>query len=64
MTTLLLSPNTFLGHERVTRVNYPGLPDSPYSENVKRYLQDGKAAGILSFDIIGGKEAGTKFIDA
>ncbi len=51
-------------HERVARVNYPGLPDSPHSENVKRYLRDGKAAGILSFDIIGGKEAGAKFIDA
>ncbi len=53
-----------LQHERVTRVTYPGLPGHPDSKNVKRYLRDGKAAGILSFDIIGGRESGTKFIDA
>jgi O-acetylhomoserine (thiol)-lyase len=50
-------------HPQVKWVNYAGLKDSPYRENCKRYC-DGKAAGILSFGIDGGIEAGSRFIDA
>jgi O-acetylhomoserine (thiol)-lyase len=50
-------------HPQVTWVNYAGLHDSPYRENCKKFC-GGKAAGILSFGIDGGIEAGTKFIDA
>jgi O-acetylhomoserine (thiol)-lyase len=50
-------------HPLVTWVNYAGLDDSPYHENCKTFC-DGKAAGILSFGIEGGLEAGTRFIDA
>jgi O-acetylhomoserine (thiol)-lyase len=43
-------------------VNYAALPDSPYNEVAQR-ITKGKASGILSFGIEGGKEAGGRFID-
>jgi O-acetylhomoserine (thiol)-lyase len=52
-----------LKHPQVKWVNYAGLKESPYRDNCKRYC-DGKAAGILSFGIDGGIEAGSRFIDA
>jgi len=50
-------------HPQVKWVNYAGLKDSPYHDNCKRFC-NGRAAGILSFGIDGGIEAGTQFIDA
>ena len=50
-------------HSRVRWVNYAGLKDSPQRENCKKFC-GGKAAGILSFGIDGGSEAGGRFIDA
>ena len=50
-------------HPQVRWVNYAGLKDSPYRDNCKKYC-NGKAAGILSFGIEGGFEAGGRFIDA
>ncbi|MCB1707294.1 MAG: aminotransferase class I/II-fold pyridoxal phosphate-dependent enzyme [Halioglobus sp.] len=50
-------------HPQVRWVNYAGLKDSPYRENCKKFC-GGKAAGILSFGIDGGSEAGGRFIDA
>lgn len=50
-------------HPQVSWVNYAALPDSPYRENCER-ICGGKAAGIVSFGINGGIEAGGKFIDA
>ncbi|MGB5439768.1 MAG: aminotransferase class I/II-fold pyridoxal phosphate-dependent enzyme [Gammaproteobacteria bacterium] len=50
-------------HPQVSWVNYAALKDSPYRANCEKYC-DGKAAGILSFGIEGGIEAGTRFIDA
>ena len=50
-------------HPQVEWVNYAGLHDSPYRENCKKFC-GGKAAGILSFGIQGGSEAGARFIDA
>jgi len=50
-------------HPQVTWVKYAGLKDSPYRENCEKFC-GGKAAGILSFGIEGGVEAGTRFIDA
>jgi len=50
-------------HPQVRWVNYAGLPDSPYRANSEAFC-GGKAAGILSFGIEGGIEAGTRFIDA
>lgn len=50
-------------HPQVKWVNYAGLKDSPYHDTCKKICK-GRAAGILSFGIEGGIEAGTKFIDA
>jgi len=50
-------------HPQVEWVNYAGLHDSPYRDNCKKFC-GGKAAGILSFGIKGGNEAGARFIDA
>jgi len=50
-------------HDKVSWVNYAGLSDSPYYETCKK-ITNGKASGIISFGIKGGKEAGGHFIDA
>lgn len=50
-------------HPQVESVNYPGLPNSPYYANAKKYLRNG-FGGVLSFEIKGGKEKGTAFIDS
>lgn len=50
-------------HPTVEWVNYATLPESPYYETCQR-ICGGKASGILSFGIKGGKEAGARFIDA
>ncbi|MDG0978663.1 MAG: aminotransferase class I/II-fold pyridoxal phosphate-dependent enzyme [Halieaceae bacterium] len=50
-------------HPAVEWVNYAALPDSPYHETCQK-ICGGKASGILSFGIKGGKESGAKFIDA
>ncbi len=50
-------------HLLVNWVQYAGLPDSPSRPLVDKYM-GGKASGILSFGIRGGREAGAKFIDA
>ena len=50
-------------HPQVKWVNYAGLADSPYRENCEKFC-GGKAAGILSFGIEGGIDAGTRFIDS
>ncbi|GAB6042795.1 O-acetylhomoserine aminocarboxypropyltransferase/cysteine synthase family protein [Endothiovibrio diazotrophicus] len=51
------------GHEQVAWVNYAGLADDPHKALADRYM-GGRASGILSFGLKGGREAGVKFIDA
>jgi O-acetylhomoserine (thiol)-lyase len=50
-------------HERVTWVNYTGLPENPYHKEAKKYLKRGFGA-VLGFGISGGRKAGKKFIDS
>ena len=50
-------------HPSVSWVNYAALPDSPFKANADK-ITAGKASGIVSFGIKGGKEAGGRFIDA
>lgn len=50
-------------HSKVEWVNYAALPSSPYYDACQK-ISGGKASGILSFGIQGGKEAGGRFIDA
>ena len=54
----------FLGkHAKVTWVNYAGLPDHKDHALVKRYM-GGRASGILTFGVKGGRAAGARFQDA
>lgn len=55
--------NYLTDHKKVEWVNYAGLPDHEDHKLLQKYCA-GKAAGILSFGIKGGLEAGTRFIDA
>ncbi len=50
-------------HPAVSWVNYAALPDSPFKASADK-ITSGKASGIVSFGIKGGKEAGGRFIDA
>jgi O-acetylhomoserine (thiol)-lyase len=54
---------TLHAHPQVSWVNYAGLPEHKDHALVKKYM-GGKASGIVSFGIKGGREAGAKFIDA
>lgn len=50
-------------HPQVSKVNYAGLSSSPYHQAQKTYAPKG-AGAVLSFEIVGGVEAGIKFVDA
>ena len=50
-------------HSQVDKVEYPGLTSSPTHERAKKYLKNG-FGGVLSFEVKGGKEAATKFVDS
>lgn len=50
-------------HGKVEWVNYAGLKSSPYHDLANK-ISGGKASGILSFGIKGGRDNGAKFIDA
>ncbi len=53
---------------RVSWVNYPGLPDHPQYDLVEKQMRsvDGLpgASGLLAFGVLGGLEAGVRFIEA
>lgn len=50
-------------HEKVAQVAYPGLPGSHDHELAQKYLKNG-CAGVISFVLKGGREAGVRFIDS
>lgn len=50
-------------HRVVEWVNYAGFADSPYHGLAQKYL-GGRACSLLTFGVVGGFEAGTKFYDA
>ena len=50
-------------HPQVEKVNYANLPTSPWNALAKKYAPHGTGA-VLSFEIKGGLEAGTKFVEA
>jgi O-acetylhomoserine (thiol)-lyase len=49
-------------HPKVEWVNYLGLPEHPYHERARKYLQNG-FGGVLNFGIQGGLEAGRSLIN-
>jgi O-acetylhomoserine (thiol)-lyase len=50
-------------HSKVTWVNYAGLPDHKDFPLVQKYM-GGRASGILTFGVKGGRDAGARFQDA
>jgi O-acetylhomoserine (thiol)-lyase len=50
-------------HDKVTWVNYAGLPNHADHPLVQKYM-GGRASGILTFGVKGGREAGARFQDA
>ncbi len=48
--------------DEVEKVNYAGLDSSPWHGLAKKYAPLG-SGGVLSFEIAGGVEAGTKFVE-
>ena len=50
-------------HKAVQWVRYAGLADHPHHALAQKYM-GGRAAGILTFGVKGGFEAGVKFYDA
>lgn len=49
-------------HPKIQKVNYPGLPSSPYHDLAKKYLRNG-FGGVLSFEIKGDKSQTTHVIN-
>ncbi|WP_181997089.1 O-acetylhomoserine/O-acetylserine sulfhydrylase [Corynebacterium diphtheriae] len=50
-------------HDKVAKVNYAGLPDSPWYP-VREKLGFDYTGSVLSFDVKGGKDEAWRFIDA
>jgi O-acetylhomoserine (thiol)-lyase len=48
-------------HEKVSWVNYPGLPSNKYYERAKKYLPNG-SCGVISFGVKGGRKAAEEFM--
>ena len=48
---------------RISFVQYPGLPSSPYYALAKKYMPHG-TCGVISFGVKGGKAAANRFSDA
>ena len=51
------------GRDEVESVSYAGLPSSPWYERGRKYAPKGTGA-VLAFEIVGGIEAGKRFVDA
>ena len=48
-------------HDKVTWVNYPGLPGNKFYERAKKYMPDG-TCGVVSFGVKGGRAAAERFM--
>ena len=51
------------GDPRVASVSYVGFPDNPYYPLAQKYL-GGRACSLMTFEIRGGVDGGTRFYDA
>ncbi len=50
-------------HPKVRRVNYPGLPSDPSYPLAQKYLKEGMASGLLSFEV-GSREEAQRIADS
>ena len=48
-------------HEKISWVNYPGLPSNKYYSLAKKYMPNG-TCGVVSFGVKGGRAAAEKFM--
>ena len=49
---------------RVSWVNWAGLPDHPHHERARRYTPRGGPGAVFAFGVVGGREAGARFIES
>ena len=61
-TTSLIRATTASSTRETLAVNYAGLASSPWHNRAKKYAPKG-TGGVLSFEIVGGLEAGQKFVE-
>lgn len=50
-------------HEKVSSVNYAGLPSDKYHKRAKKYMPKG-TCGVISFELKGGRESAVRFMDS
>lgn len=50
-------------HEAVKSVSFAGLPSSPFHSLAKKYMRNGWASGLFTFDLVGGHAAGVKLVE-
>jgi len=50
------------GHSKIEKVEYPGLKNNSNYELARKYLPKG-ASGVISFEVVGGKEAAIQMMD-
>ncbi len=50
-------------HEKVSLVNYAGLPGDKYYEVAQKYMPKG-TCGVISFEVTGGREGAVRFMDS
>ena len=51
-------------HEKVSHVNYAGLPEDKYHALAQKYMKDGHTCGVISFELTGGRDAAVRFMDS
>lgn len=49
--------------KRISWINYPSLPNSPYYHLTQKYMPGG-TCGVISFGIVGSRETATVFMDS
>ena len=49
-------------HDKITWVNYPGLPSNQYYDLAKKLMPNG-TCGVISFGVKGGRENAVRFLD-
>jgi O-succinylhomoserine sulfhydrylase len=54
--------NALAGHKKVTRLIYPGRPDHPQAETIRKQMRAGST--LCSFEVKGGKEGAFRFLNA
>ncbi|MGA9202845.1 MAG: PLP-dependent transferase, partial [Pseudolabrys sp.] len=54
--------NALAGHKKITRLIYPGRPDHPQADIIRKQMRAGST--LCSFEVRGGKEGAFRFLNA